>query len=112
MFARASGESVGSPSKWILVKGKQKNKTMSTKTSPVSSTKQVAKKPVWIEKLSGKNVPGRRVKKVTQIKECGTQASTRKTDETESVSLLSGFSEKPISASKAQPRNEPGKRQK
>ena len=41
---------------------------------------------------------------MTQIKECGTKATTRKTDKTESISLPARFSEKSVSASKAQPR--------
>lgn len=101
MFAGAGNELVRSPSEWILVKGNRKNKTASTKTSPVSHTKQAAKKPVWIEKLSVKNVPHLRVKKMTWIKDCGTKATTRKANDTESISLPTRFSKKPVSASTA-----------
>ena len=44
----------------------------------MSPPKQVVKNPVWIENLSGKNVPRQRVKKMTRTKECGTKATTRK----------------------------------
>ena len=46
-------------------------------------------------------MPHLRVKKMTRIKECGTKATTRKTNETESINLPTRFSKKPVSASKA-----------
>ena len=76
VFAGAGNELVGSPSEWILVKGKQKFKTVSTKTSSVFPLKQIVEKPVWIQSLPGKNVPHLRVKK-TRTKESGTKATTR-----------------------------------
>ena len=36
VFAGAGDELIGSPSEWILVKGNNKNKTVSTKIPPVS----------------------------------------------------------------------------
>ena len=43
----------------------------------------------------------RTVPKVTRIKECGTQAATKKTNETESVHSPAGCSKKPVFAMQA-----------
>ena len=50
----------------ITVKRNKKNKTVSKTIPPVSPPKQASKRPVWLEKLSKKNVPRLRAKKMTR----------------------------------------------
>ena len=69
VFAGAGDELIGSLSEWILVKGKNKNKTVSKKIPPVSPPNQASKRPVWLKKLSNKNVPRLHAKKMPDLEE-------------------------------------------
>ena len=77
---------------------------MSKKIPPVSPQNQVSKGHVWLKKLSKKNVPHLRAKKMTRTVETRSKATIRKTIETDSISLPTRLSENPVSTSKAQPR--------